>query len=78
MAFVVKTQAEDMETMLRLLQNGAVNNFLSADLVGKIYAVLLKNRRLKTLLRATTARDLVANVLGISHSASRPCVAVRA
>jgi hypothetical protein len=43
--FVVKTQAEDRETMPRVLQNSTVDNFLSADFVGKIYAVL--NRRLE-------------------------------
>jgi hypothetical protein len=39
-AFVVKTQAGGRITMPKVLQNGAVDNFLSADFVGKIHAVL--------------------------------------
>jgi hypothetical protein len=44
-AFVVKTQAEGRVTMPKVLQNGTVDNFLSADFVGKIHTVL--PRRLK-------------------------------
>jgi hypothetical protein len=38
--FVVETQAEDRETIPRILKNSTVNNFLSADFVDKIYTVL--------------------------------------
>jgi hypothetical protein len=36
LAFVVKTQDEGRKTVQRVLQNGALNNFMSACFVGKI------------------------------------------